>query len=163
MSDGSLSKQPANHVHLWKAGSVTEQIDHKAKTKEVQIPVKEWDEEVWSEDIKHVCLNCVWNKKPKQGESWVDINGDGKWTARKEGQIYFKDFCYDSASDLEAHQRGTTHGQAAYAKVLLDTIHHPTADEPKYETTTVITEQARSEYYQDYTCRVCGEKNERFC
>lgn len=158
MSDGSLSKQPANHVHLWKAGSVTEQIDHKAKTKEVQIPVKEWDEEVWSKDEKQVCLNCVWNKKPKQGESWVDIDGDGKWTAQEEGQIYFKDFRYDTASDLEAHQSGTTHGQAAYAKVLLDTIHHPTADEPKYETTTVITEKAWSEYYQDYTCRVYGEK-----
>lgn len=103
VSDGSLSKQPANHVHLWMAGSVTEQIDHKAKTKEVQIPVNEWDEEVWSKDKKHVCLNCVWNKKPKQGESWVDIDGDGKWTAQEEGQIYFKDCCYDSASDLAAH------------------------------------------------------------
>ena len=158
VSDGSLSKQPANHVHLWMAGSVTEQIDHKAKTKEVQIPVNEWDEEVWSKDKKHVCLNCVWNKKPKQGESWVDIDGDGKWTAQEEGQIYFKDCCYDSASDLAAHMEKTTHGQSTTAKVLLYTIHHPTADEPKYENTTVVTEKAWSEYYQDYTCRVCGEK-----
>lgn len=119
VSDESLSKQPANHVHLWKAGSVTEQIDHKAKTKEVQIPVKEWDEEVWSEDEKHVCLNCVWNKKPKQGESWVDIDGDGKWTAQEEGQIYFKDFCYDSVSELAAHKSKTTHGQSTTAKVSL--------------------------------------------
>jgi len=140
------------------AGSVTEKVEHKAKTKEVQIPVKEWDEEVWSEDEKHVCLNCVWNKKPKQGESWVDIDGDGKWTAQEEGQIYFKDCCYDSASELAAHKSKTTHGQSTTAKVLLYTIHHPTADEPKYETTTVITEKAWSEYYQDYTCRVCGEK-----
>lgn len=158
VSDGSLSKQPANHVHLWKAGSVTEQIDHKAKTKEVQIPVKEWDEEVWSKDEKQVCLNCVWNKKPKQGESWVDIDGDGKWTAQEEGQIYFKDFCYDTASDLAAHKEKTTHGQSTTANVLLYTIHHPTADEPKYETTTVITEKAWSEWYQIYTCRDCGEK-----
>lgn len=119
VSDESLSKQPANYVHLWKAGSVTEQIDHKAKTKEVQIPVKEWDEEVWSEDEKHVCLNCVWNKKPKQGESWVDIDGDGKWTAQEEGQIYFKDFCYDSVSELAAHKSKTTHGQSTTAKVSL--------------------------------------------
>lgn len=158
VSDGSLSKQSANHVHLWKAGSVTEQIDHKAKTKEVQIPVKERDEEVWSKDEKHVCLNCVWNKKPKQGESWVDIDGDGKWTAQEEGQIYFKDCCYDSASDLASHKSKTTHGQSTTAKVLLYTIHHPTADEPKYETTTVITEKAWSEWYQIYTCRDCGEK-----
>ena len=126
VSDGSLSKQPANHVHLWKAGSVTEQIDHKAKTKEVQIPVKEWDEEVWSEDIKYICKKC------------------GKY--------------YDTPEEWNKHSSETNHGNYEPAKVLLDTIHHPTADEPKYENTTVITEKAWSEYYQDYTCRVCGEK-----
>ena len=126
VSDGSLSKQPANHVHLWKAGSVTEQIDHKAKTKEVQIPVKEWDEEVWSENKKYICQKC------------------GKY--------------YDILDEWEEHSRNTNHGNYEKAKVLLDTIHHPTADEPKYENTTVVTEKAWSEYYQDYTCRVCGEK-----
>lgn len=126
VSDGSLSKQPANHVHLWKAGSVTEQIDHKAKTKEVQIPVKEWDEEVWSEDIKYICKKC------------------GKY--------------YDTPEEWNKHSSETNHGNYEPAKVLLYTIHHPTADEPKYENTTVITEKAWSEYYQDYTCRVCGEK-----
>lgn len=126
VSDGSLSKQPANHVHLWKAGSVTEQIDHKAKTKEVQIPVKEWDEEVWSEKEKYICKKC------------------GKY--------------YDILDEWEEHSRNTNHGNYEKAKVLLDTIHHPTTDEPKYENTTVVTEKAWSEYYQDYTCRVCGEK-----
>lgn len=126
VSDGSLSKQPANHVHLWKAGSVTEQIDHKAKTKKVQIPVKEWDEEVWSEKEKYICKKC------------------GKY--------------YDTLDEWEEHSGKTNHGNYEPAKVLLYTIHHPTADEPKYETTTVITEKAWSEYYQDYTCRVCGEK-----
>lgn len=126
VSDGSLSKQPANHVHLWKAGSVTEQIDHKAKTKEVQIPVKEWDEEVWSEKEKYICKKC------------------GKY--------------YDTLDEWNKHSSETNHGNYEPAKVLLYTIHHPTADEPKYETTTVITEKAWSEYYQDYTCRVCGEK-----
>lgn len=126
VSDGSLSKQPANHVHLWKAGSVTEQIDHKAKTKEVQIPVKEWDEEVWSKDIKYICKKC------------------GKY--------------YDTPEEWNKHSSETNHGNYEPAKVLLDTIHHPTADEPKYETTTVITEKAWSEWYQIYTCRDCGEK-----
>jgi len=126
VSDGSLSKQPANHVHLWKAGSVTEQIDHKAKTKEVQIPVKEWDEEVWSEKEKYICKKC------------------GKY--------------YDTLDEWEEHSGNTNHGNYEPAKVLLYTIHHPTADEPKYENTTVVTEKAWSEYYQDYTCRVCGEK-----
>lgn len=126
VSDGSLSKQPANHVHLWMAGSVTEQIDHKAKTKEVQIPVKEWDEEVWSENKKYICQKC------------------GKY--------------YDILDEWEEHSRNTNHGNYEKAKVLLDTIHHPTADEPKYETTTVITEKAWSEWYQIYTCRDCGEK-----
>lgn len=126
VSDGSLSKQSANHVHLWKAGSVTEQIDHKAKTKEVQIPVKERDEEVWSEKEKYICKKC------------------GKY--------------YDTLDEWEEHSGKTNHGNYEPAKVLLYTIHHPTADEPKYETTTVITEKAWSEYYQDYTCRVCGEK-----
>lgn len=126
VSDGSLSKQPANHVHLWKAGSVTEQIDHKVKTKEVQIPVKEWDEEVWSEDIKYICKKC------------------GKY--------------YDTPEEWNKHSSETNHGNYEPAKVLLYTIHHPTADEPKYETTTVITEKAWSEWYQIYTCRDCGEK-----
>lgn len=126
VSDGSLSKQPANHVHLWKAGSVTEQIDHKAKTKEVQIPVNEWDEEVWSEDIKYICKKC------------------GKY--------------YDTPEEWNKHSSETNHGNYEPAKVLLYTIHHPTADEPKYETTTVITEKAWSEWYQIYTCRDCGEK-----
>lgn len=126
VSDGSLSKQPANHVHLWKAGSVTEQIDHKAKTKEVQIPVKEWDEEVWSKDIKYICKKC------------------GKY--------------YDTLDEWDEHSGNTNHGNYEPAKVLLYTIHHPTADEPKYETTTVITEKAWSEWYQIYTCRDCGEK-----
>lgn len=126
VSDGSLSKQPANHVHLWKAGSVTEQIDHKAKTKEVQIPVKEWDKEVWSEDIKYICKKC------------------GKY--------------YDTPEEWNKHSSETNHGNYEPAKVLLYTIHHPTADEPKYETTTVITEKAWSEWYQIYTCRDCGEK-----
>lgn len=126
VSDGSLSKQPANHVHLWMAGSVTEQIDHKAKTKEVQIPVKEWDEEVWSKDIKYICKKC------------------GKY--------------YDTLDEWDEHSGNTNHGNYEPAKVLLYTIHHPTADEPKYENTTVVTEKAWSEYYQDYTCRVCGEK-----
>lgn len=70
---------------------------------------------------------------------------DNKGKIQKNSTVFIKNKAYETA------------------KVLLDTIHHPTADEPKYETTTVITEQARSEYYQDYTCRVCGEKNERFC
>lgn len=126
VSDGSLSKQPANHVHLWKAGSVTEQIDHKVKTKEVQIPVKEWDEEVWSEDIKYICKKC------------------GKY--------------YDTPEEWNKHSSETNHGNYEPAKVLLYTIHHPTADEPKYENTTVITEKAWSEWYQIYTCRDCGEK-----
>ena len=126
VSDGSLSKQPANHVHLWKAGSVTEQIDHKAKTKEVQIPVKEWDEEVWSEKEKYICKKC------------------GKY--------------YDTLDEWEEHSGNTNHGNYEPAKVLLYTIHHPTADEPKYETTTVVTEKAWSEWYQIYTCRDCGEK-----
>ncbi len=126
VSDGSLSKQPANHVHLWKAGSVTEQIDHKAKTKEVQIPVKEWDEEVWSEKEKYICKKC------------------GKY--------------YDTLDEWEEHSGKTNHGNYEPAKVLLYTIHHPTADEPKYENTTVVTEKAWSEWYQIYTCRDCGEK-----
>lgn len=126
VSDGSLSKQPANHVHLWKAGSVTEQIDHKAKTKEVQIPVKEWDEEVWSEKEKYICKKC------------------GKY--------------YDTLDEWEEHSGNTNHGNYEPAKVLLYTIHHPTADEPKYENTTVVTEKAWSEWYQIYICRDCGEK-----
>lgn len=126
VSDGSLSKQPANHVHLWMAGSVTEKVEHKAKTKEVQIPVKEWDEEVWSEKEKYICKKC------------------GKY--------------YDTLDEWEEHSGNTNHGNYEPAKVLLYTIHHPTADEPKYETTTVITEQTWYEYYQNYTCRDCKEK-----
>lgn len=126
VSDGSLSKQPENHVHLWMAGSVTEKVEHKAKTKEVQIPVKEWDEEVWSEKEKYICKKC------------------GKY--------------YDTLDEWEEHSENTNHGNYEPAKVLLYTIHHPTADEPKYETTTVITEQTWYEYYQNYTCRDCKEK-----
>lgn len=65
---------------------------------------------------------------------------------------------YDTLDEWEEHSGKTNHGNYEPAKVLLYTIHHPTADEPKYETTTVITEKAWSEWYQIYTCRDCGEK-----
>lgn len=65
---------------------------------------------------------------------------DSKGKIQKNSTVFIKNKAYETA------------------KVLLYTIHHPTADEPKYENTTVITEKAWSEYYRDYTCRVCGEK-----
>ena len=158
----SGEKETAPHVCQWLqitdengAGIETNRVDHPKKSHiETQMLRDAWDELVCSEHYKYVCLNCVWAKKPKEGENWTDIDGDGIWTAQNEGRIYFKDYCYDTVEELDAHFKYTgRHGQSTVSKVPLDPIHH----EPTYGPVEVLDEREYSEWDYTYKCTVCGD------
>ena len=98
---------------------------------------------------------CVWKKKPKEGEPWVDLDGDGKWTAQVEGREYFKYFYYSDINGLTEHRNNyPSHGQSTVTNVHLGTTIIPA--EYGYVPTTITPEW--SEWDEHRRCMVCGEE-----
>ena len=85
------------HTHQWSPLAEdhtmlkdTNYVKHDAIVENIYTEIKPaYKKEVKEE--RDVCLNCVWNKKPQNGEQWTDLDGDGIWTTQVEGQIYFKE------------------------------------------------------------------------
>lgn len=144
------------HTHQWSPLAEdhtmlkdTNYVKHDAIVENIYTEIKPaWDEKIWED--KTVCLTCVWNKKPKEGEEWTDLDGDGVWTAPVEGWVYFP----ECVIDYEKHKKETGHTKPTETRVVTDIKHHPA--EYDYVPTTITPEW--SEWDEDRRCTVCGEE-----
>lgn len=144
------------HTHQWSPLAEdhtmlkdTNYVKHDAVVENVYTEIKPaWDEKIWED--KTVCLTCVWNKKPKEGEEWTDLDGDGVWTAPVEGWVYFP----ECVIDYEKHKKETGHTKPTETRVVTGITHHPA--EYAYVPTTITPEW--SEWDEHRRCTVCGEE-----
>lgn len=144
------------HTHQWSPLAEdhtmlkdTNYVKHDAIVENIYTEIKPaWDEKIWED--KTVCLTCVWNKKPKEGEEWTDLDGDGVWTAPVEGWVYFP----ECVIDYEKHKKETGHTKPTETRVVTDIKHHPA--EYDYVPTTITPEW--SEWDEHRRCTVCGEE-----
>ena len=144
------------HTHQWSPLAEdhtmlkdTNYVKHDAVVENVYKEIKPaWDEKIWED--KTVCLTCVWNKKPKEGEEWTDLDGDGVWTAPVEGWVYFP----ECVIDYEKHKKETGHTKPTETRVVTGITHHPA--EYDYVPKTITPEW--SEWDEHRRCTVCGEK-----
>ena len=144
------------HMHQWSPLAEdhtmlkdTNYVKHDAIVENIYTEIKPaWDEKIWED--KTVCLTCVWNKKPKEGEEWTDLDGDGVWTAPVEGWVYFP----ECVIDYEKHKKETGHTKPTETRVVTDIKHHPA--EYDYVPTTITPEW--SEWDEHRRCTVCGEE-----
>ena len=134
----------------------TNYVKHDAVVENVYKEVTpEQKKEIYTTTSVYVCLTCVWKKKPKEGEPWVDLDGDGKWTAQVEGREYFKYFYYSDINGLTEHRNNyPSHGQSTVTNVHLGTTIIPA--EYGYVPTTITPEW--SEWDEHRRCTVCGEE-----
>ena len=145
------------HTHQWSPLAEdhtmlkdTNYVKHDAIVEKVYTEIKPaWDEKI--KEYKMVCLACVWNKKPKEGEEWTDLDGDGVWTAPVEGWVYFPDYIIE---DYDKHKKETGHTKTGKFEVVTGITHHPA--EYGYVPTTITPEW--SEWDEHRRCTVCGEK-----
>ena len=145
------------HTHQWSPLAEdhtmlkdTNYVKHDAVVEKVYTEIKPaWDEEIWKD--KTVCLTCVWNKKPKEGEEWTDLDGDGEWTAQVEGRVYFSECIVE---DYSEHKKKTGHTKPTETRVVTGITHHPA--EYGYVPTTITPEW--SEWDEHRRCTVCGEE-----
>ncbi|UEA73696.1 hypothetical protein LK416_08335 [Lachnospiraceae bacterium GAM79] len=143
------------HTHQWSPLAEdhtmlkdTNYVKHDAVVENVYKEIKPaWDEKIWED--KTVCLTCVWNKKPKEGEEWTDLDGDGVWTAPVEGWVYFP----ECVIDYEKHKKETGHTKPTETRVVTGITHHPA--EYAYVPTTITPEW--SECDMNVRCTVCNE------
>ena len=151
------------HTHQWSPLAEdhtmlkdTNYVKHDAVVENVYKEITpEHKEEIYTKTNVYVCLTCVWEKKPKEGESWVDLDGDGKWTALVEGSEYFKYFYYSDNNGLTKHMYNyPSHGQSTITHVHLGTTTIPA--EYDYVPTTITPEW--SEWDEHRRCTVCGEE-----
>lgn len=151
------------HTHQWSPLAEdhtmlkdTNYVKHDAVVENVYKEITpEHKEEIYTTTSVYVCLTCVWKKKPKEGEPWVDLDGDGKWTAQVEGREYFKYFYYSDINGLTEHMINyPSHGQSTVTNVHLGTTIIPA--EYGYVPTTITPEW--SEWDEHRRCTVCGEK-----
>ncbi len=150
------------HTHQWSPLAEdhtmlkdTNYVKHDAVVENVYKEVTpEHKEENYTTTSVYVCLTCVWEKKPKEGEPWVDLDGDGKWTAQVEGREYFKYFYYSDTNGLTKHMINyPSHGQSTVTHVHLGTTIIPA--EYDYVPTTITPEW--SECDMNVRCTVCNE------
>lgn len=145
------------HTHQWSPLAEdhtmlkdTNYVKHDAIEEKVYTEIKPaWDEKI--REYKTVCLACVWNKKPKEGEEWTDLDGDGVWTAPVEGWVYFPDYIIE---DYDKHKKETGHTKTGKFEVVTGITHHPA--EYGYVPTTITPEW--SEWDEHRRCTVCGEE-----
>ena len=143
------------HTHQWSPLAEdhtmlkdTNYVKHDAVVENVYKEIKPaWDEKILED--KTVCLTCVWNKKPKEGEEWTDLDGDGVWTAPVEGWVYFP----ECVIDYEKHKKETGHTKPTETRVVTGITHHPA--EYDYVPTTITPEW--SECDMNVRCTVCNE------
>lgn len=159
-SGDNNNNQPEEHVHQWsfkdENGNILEDTNYVQHPEEYHyekvITVPAWDEPVYEE--RYVCLNCVWSRKPKEGETWEDVNGDGKWTASDEGRVYYTEYSFETAGELSAHFDSCYgHGQSTVADVIVSYIHH----DDVWGEEKVVDKEAWSECDQIWRCTVCGD------
>ena len=144
------------HTHQWSPLAEdhtmlkdTNYVKHDAIVEKVYTEIKPaWDEKI--KEYKMVCLACVWNKKPKEGEEWTDLDGDGVWTAPVEGWVYFPDYIIE---DYDKHKKETGHTKTGKFEVVTGITHHPA--EYGYVPTTITPEW--SECDMNVRCTVCNE------
>lgn len=143
------------HTHQWSPLAEdhtmlkdTNYVKHDAVVENVYTEIKPaWDEKIWED--KTVCLTCVWNKKPKEGEEWTDLDGDGVWTAPVEGWVYFP----ECVIDYEKHKKETGHTKPTETRVVTGITHHPA--EYAYVPTTITPEWSECDVHR--RCTVCNE------
>ena len=144
------------HTHQWSPLAEdhtmlkdTNYVKHDAIVENIYTEIKPaWDEKI--REYKTVCLTCVWNKKPKEGEEWTDLDGDGVWTAPVEGWVYFPDCIIE---DYDKHKKETGHTKTGKFEVIIGINHHPA--EYAYVPTTITPEW--SECDMNVRCTVCNE------
>ena len=150
------------HTHQWSPLAEdhtmlkdTNYVKHDAVVENVYKEVTpEHKKEIYTTTSVYVCLTCVWKKKPKEGEPWVDLDGDGKWTAQVEGREYFKYFYYSDINGLTEHRNNyPSHGQSTVTNVHLGTTIIPA--EYAYVPTTITPEWSECDVHR--RCTVCNE------
>lgn len=144
------------HTHQWSPLAEdhtmlkdTNYVKHDAVVEDVYTEIKP-ESTVKKTEIKEICLACVWNRKPKDGEEWTDLDGDGVWTATVEGWIYFPECIIE---DYDKHKKETGHTKAGYFEVVTDVIIIPA--EYDYVPTTITPEW--SECDMNVRCTICNE------
>lgn len=144
------------HTHQWSPLAKdhtmlkdTNYVKHDAVVEDVYTEIKP-ESTVKKTEIKEICLACVWNRKPKDGEEWTDLDGDGVWTATVEGWIYFPECIIE---DYDKHKKETGHTKAGYFEVVTDVIIIPA--EYGYVPTTITPEW--SECDMNVRCTICNE------
>lgn len=150
------------HTHQWSPLAEdhtmlkdTNYVKHDAVVEKVYTEIKSAYKKELKEE-RDVCLNCVWNKRPQNGEQWTDLDGDGIWTTQVEGQIYFKECSFKRGSvEEKLHaEKYPLHGQTATYDICIgyDTV----PAEYDYVPTTITPEW--SEWDEHRRCTVCGEE-----
>lgn len=150
------------HTHQWSPLAEdhtmladTNKKTHPAVIGEVKEEIPAWDETTYTDSEVYVCYQCVTEKyKPKAGESWEDVDGDGEWHAQTEGKPYWK-YCYfNTLGDYLKHEKEIGHSWNEQIKVPTGVVHHDT----DWKTVTKIITPEWSEWDEHRRCTVCGEK-----
>lgn len=149
------------HTHQWSPLAEdhtmladTNKKTHPAVIGEVKEEIPAWDETTYTDSEVYVCYQCVTEKyKPKAGESWEDVDGDGEWHAQTEGRPYWK-YCYfNTLGDYLKHEKEIGHSWNEQIKVPTGVVHHDT----DWKTVTKTITPEWSECDMNVRCTVCNE------
>lgn len=149
------------HTHQWSPLAEdhtmladTNKKNHPAVIGEVKEEIPAWDETTYTDSEVYVCYQCVTEKyKPKAGESWEDVDGDGEWHAQTEGKPYWK-YCYfNTLGDYLKHEKEIGHSWNEQIKVPTGVVHHDT----DWKTVTKTITPEWFECDMNVRCTVCNE------